>query len=361
MISELLASRALPDPLRNADGTRVTAAGWEARRQEILRVLSENVFGRMPDFPGGTAWRQTEVLCAEKALLLETRFEITFPAPDGTPFTFPVTVSRPGCADASAPKPAFVFISFGRRCYFPLEELMEQGVVIAEMVMDDVAADREDRFGTLLAARCFPGGQRAPDAFGKIGMWAYAASRVLDLLLAQPYVDPAHVGVIGHSRLGKTALWAGACDTRFTHVFSNDSGCMGAALTRKKAGETCPDIYRVFPYWFCENLRAFSGSPEEIERASFDQHFLLAACAPRKVYVASASQDEWADPVSEYLSCAAASPVWELLGLPGFLHPDRLPEEGDRFAEGNIGYHLRAGEHFLSRYDWVRYADFLKK
>jgi len=94
---------------------------------------------------------------------------------------------------------------------------------------------------------------------------------------------------------------------------------------------------------------------------TFHDAEVAVLCAPRKLYVASAAEDTWADPVSEYLCCVAASPAWELFGIDGFVHPDNLPEAWDRFADGNIGYHLRPDGHFLSRHDWMRFIDFLKK
>lgn len=361
MIQELIKERKLPELMKMKDGSPVTEANWDSRRKELVRILGENVYGIMPEYSGGTFWHETETYENAAGNAVTRKVEITFPTPDKASFTFPVTVTTPCTAAAAAPKAAFVFISFGYPKYYPMEELADHDVIVAEMVMNDVALDQEDHYANQMASHYWKDGKRPGSGFGKIGMWAFAASRVLDYLLSLDYVDPAHVGVIGHSRLGKTALWAGANDTRFTHVFSNDSGCCGAALTRGKTGETFPDIYRNFPYWFCENFKTYAQSTESSASTAFDQHFLLAAAAPRKVYAASAQKDDWADPVSEYLCCAAASAAWELQGLPGFLHPDRLPESHDCFADGNIGYHCRPGIHFLSRHDWIRYCEFLKK
>lgn len=361
MINELLAQRQLPALLQMADGTAVTPHNWEQRRQELIDTLAENVYGKMPKASAPATWRELgkEVNAAGKAMT--RKMEITVSTPEETGFAFPVTVTVPFSAKPESPKPVFVSISFGYPKYYPMEELVDQGVIVAEMVMNDVALDQEDHYENLLAKHFFPGGRRPADGFGKIGMWGYAASGVLDYLLSLEYVDKDRVGVVGHSRLGKTALWAAANDTRFTHAFSNESGCAGAALTRNKAGESFPDIYQRFPYWFCENMKRYSVDAEQIANAPFDQHYLLAAIAPRKVYVASAVQDQWADPVSEYLCCAASSPVWQMLGKSGFCNPDVLPQPEDRFAQGDIGYHLRSGTHFLSRYDWVRFCEFLKK
>ena len=106
-------------------------------------------------------------------------------------------------------------------------------------------------------------------------------------------------------------------------------------------------------------MKNIATSKDKWEKSDFDQHFLIASIAPRKVYVASAKEDEWADPVSEYMCCIAASPAWEEKGLTGFIHPDRLPECEEVFGEGNVGYHLRDGGHFLSRHDWKRFCAFL--
>lgn len=354
MIVELLSERNVP-PLPAA-----VPGQFEKRRQELIRILAQNVYGELPRAAGETSWRETsrEVTAAGKAVL--RKMEITVPFSGGRSFSFPVSLTIPVRARPERPAPAFVFISFGYPKYYPMEELVDEGVTVAEMVMNDISPDRDDGFAEGIAACLFPGGSRPADGAGKISLWAFAASRVADCLLSFPFVDTTRFGVVGHSRLGKTALWAGANDTRFTHVFSNESGCAGAAVTRGKAGETFRDIYDRFPYWFCPDMERSVRLFEDGTPPAFDQHFLLAASAPRKLYVASAQDDIWSDPVSEYLCCAAASAAWEETGAKGFAAPDRLPLPGERFADGNVGYHLRAGTHFLSRYDWIRFCDFIK-
>ena len=360
MIKEMITERNLPKLLQMKNGEAVTAENWEQRRKELVKVLGDNIYGVMPEYTGLTTWKEQEWEDIAGGKGRRRKVEITFPVVEGKEFNFSINLTCPVTATEETPGAAFVFISFGWPEFYPIEELVENDVIVAEMVYSNVALDEDDHYANLLPALYYKDGERWSDGFGKIGMWAFAASRTLDYLLSLDFVDKTRAGVVGHSRTGKTALWAGANDTRFTHVFSNGSGCMGAALTRKKGGETAPRIRELFPYWFCENHSKYAPSVEASESADLDQHFLLAAIAPRKVYVGSGSKDAWADPISEYLCCVAASPAWDIHSIAGFIHPDRLPVADDRFAEGNVGYHMRGGTHFLSRHDWVKYCDFLK-
>jgi len=333
---------------------------WSARREELLDLLRREEYGYFPKEALSVTFKEGGTdggFCAGKANT--TRIEAQIQLDTGV-FTFPFRVTAP---KGEGPHPFFVYIAFSDAMsdkYLPIEEIIDRGFAVLHFCYNDVTADKIDndpRYDSRIFDLLFDG--PAPkDGCGTIAVWAWAASRVMDYAVTRKDLDLTRAGVLGHSRLGKTALLAGATDTRFTHVFSNDSGCSGAAITRDKEGERIAEITKTFPYWFCENYHAYAGREEELP---FDQHFLLAAIAPRKVYVGSAVGDIWADPKSEFRACVAASQVYEALGLTGLVAPDRLPEVGDAFHAGNVGYHLRAGTHYLSREDWGHYMDYLAR
>ena len=347
-LPEFASSLHLPDLLENTQN----AADWSARRRELLRLLEQYDYGVTPPaVPAvGEEGKRDDGFCAGKGESWET--VVSFDTPKGR-FSFPVFVGMP---KAGRPCPTIVFLNFRPDVpdkYLPAEELIDRGYGFARIYYQDVTSDDADLTNGL--AGMFGLAGRGPDGMGKIGCWAYAASRCLDYLLTIPEVDPARVAVCGHSRLGKTALWCGAQDERFAAVFGNNAGAGGDAVYRGKRGEQIADLVRVFPYWFCPRLAEYAGREADFP---LDQHFLLAAAAPRPVAVVGAEEDIWADPVAQLISCAAASDAYRLLGKKGIVLPEELPAPGTALIGDGVGFLHRPHRHALCRTDWNFYLDF---
>ncbi len=347
-LTEILASRKLP-ALGFGEGVDP-----EKRRLELVDILSEHIYGYTPDFKSEVT---AEVILDRKDVYGERGrsigFNITVTTPKGK-FTFPLWLCYP---KTDKKIPLMVYIHFDLRQpsgHTPDEEIFDRGVALAKIYYNDIMPDVRGDVSSAIAGH-FPREEYGASAWGQVGMWAWAASRALDHLLTLDVFDTERIAIVGHSRLGKTALWCGAQDTRFTHVIANNSGCSGDAITRGKRGETIKDI--TVTSWFCDKYRDYIG--DGLANMPFDQHFLLAAVAPRKLCIGAADLDIWADPESEYLACVAASEAWECRGLDGFVHPDRMPKIGEVMYSGDVGFHLRSGDHQLCRHDFMKYIDFL--
>ncbi len=357
----------LPDPLVMADGSKVgTVADWEARRRpEVLELFREHVYGRAA--VGRPADLRFEVVerseLAMSGRATYKRVLIRFGGPGGEG-RIELLVFIPN--QVAGPAPGFLLICNRdksnidptrqtRSPFWPAEKMIERGYVAATFHYADLDPDVDDQFKNGVHGLFDPKeSPRAGDAWGSIAAWAWGASRAMDYFETDADIDEHRIGVVGHSRGGKTALWCGAEDERFALVVSNDSGCTGAALARRKHGETIKKINTGFPYWFCGNYKNYNDREEQLP---VDQHQLIALMAPRAVYVASASEDDWADPEGEFLSCVYAEPVYRLMGLTG-LGTDQMPRPESPIHKGRIGYHLRTGKHNLTEYDWGCFMDF---
>jgi len=354
-----------------AAGAPDAGKAWAARRHEIVELLCREEYGTPPPPPrtlDAAVEQEDERFCAGKAALRKVR--LTASLANGRAASFPVCVVIPRAASQAAPAPFFVHIAFTPNvpdASMPSEEIADGGFGMVSFCYTDVTTDDGD-FSTGLAGAAYdtePGYAKVrfgADAPGKIALWAWAASRALDYALTLPALDASRAFVVGHSRLGKTALFAGAYDERFAAAISNDSGAGGAALYRCTGGESAADLNRNFPFWFCPNFQKYSEAGSVPQ--GFDQHFVLAALAPRRVYVAGAEADAWANPRAEYLSCIAASEAFAAQGLPGLCADNggdigaAFPSAGTALHGGRIGYHLRPGTHYLSRTDWQRFMQY---
>ena len=360
----------LPDPLVAVDGSKVTTPEqWtQVRRSEILELFRENVYGRAPvERPSDEQFVPVDTVPdAMDGAATRKQVDITFSGPGGKG-SIRLLLFVPN--DAPKPVPAFLLICHrdsenidptreNRVPFWPAEHIVARGYAAATFQVADVDPDKYDAFQNGVHGIFDPQDRsRDPDAWGTICAWAWGAARCMDYLETDADIDAKHVAVIGHSRGGKTALWCGARDQRFALAISNNSGCTGAAIARRREGETVKAINKGFPHWFCDNYGKYDDKEDELP---VDQHMLVALMAPRLVCVASATKDAWADPQGEFLACVHATPVFEILGVKG-LTTTEMPAPEHPLQDGHISYHLRSGKHDLSEYDWDRYMDFADK
>lgn len=389
------------DPLTTADGKKVTTPDlWvKVRRPELLRLFETEMYGRVPDRPASV--RPMVRLRSEdrnalggKAIRREVTIAFTEKL-DGP--RMDLLIYLPKDASASRQVPAFLALNFqgnhtvnsdpgiplsrrwtrrergGKAVHeehvapessrgaassrWPVERIIERGYALATACYEDIDPDYDDGFRNGVHPLFYREGQTrpGPDEWGSIAAWAWGLSRSLDYLETMPEIDGKKVIVMGHSRLGKTALWAGATDPRFAIVISNNSGCGGAALSRRIYGETVGIMNRAFPHWLCANHQKYTDHEELLP---FDQHELIALIAPRPVLVCSAEGDRWADPKGEFLGALGADPVYRLLGTDGLAITEMPRPAKNSLINSTIGYRIRPGGHDVTADDWEAYMDF---
>lgn len=356
----------LPDVLEAADGSSVqTVDQWQQRRSEILNLFRTHMYGHRPGPPeslsfdvieedreamdGGATLRRVAIRSRHEGRSHEFELILFFPnkVKEPVPVFLLINNRDPDNTDPTREE---------KSGFWPAEEAIDRGYGIAAIQNSDLAPDDEEQFHEGVI-RLFEGEgatvDRDPEAWMALAGWGWGASRVMDYFETTSRVDTSKVALIGHSRGGKASLWAGAEDERFALVISNNSGSGGAALSRRKYGETLRAVNR-FDHWFAGNYDAFDDREETLP---FDQHMLLSLIAPRAVYVASADEDLWADPRGEFLSLAYASPVYELWGYEP-IRTDEMPPLDQPLVAGPRGYHVRSGGHNLTPQDWHYYMDF---
>lgn len=352
----------LPDPLVLANGTPVKdARTWtKERRPELIRLYESEIFGRTPRRTPRVTWRVAETdRSARDSTAVKKRIVGTIGDAAGAP-EMSVTLFTP--ANARGRVPVILLMNFGGGgtpvADAPVAaEIIAHGWGYALAGYQDVQPDRINTFDRGVIGVTQGGAARGPDDWGAIGAWAWGVSRIIDYLETDRDVNATRIAVHGHSRLGKTALWASALDERIAAVYASCPGEMGAALSRRDWGETVDDMAQNFPYWFAGNFQKWAGHWNEMP---VDAHMLIALSAPRPVFVTGGTEDQWADPVGEFLAEVGAGPVYRLLGRKD-LGTSTLPPLDTPIVTGDLGWHYHTGAHAATPADWRAFLQFLEK
>lgn len=351
----------LPDPLVMRSGSPVrTAEMWfHERRPEILRLYETEMYGRIPVAAPKVQWQVTgtDPGAREGAAVRETIVGKIGESADAPRMN--LTLYTP--AAAKGPVPVILLVNFrgGPENDPPVAaDILARGWGYATVVYQDIQPDRNNTFDQgVIGVTLGPGRQRGPDEWGAISAWAWGVSRILDYLGTDKSVDAKRVALFGHSRLGKTALWASALDDRIAAVYASCSGEMGAALARRDWGETVDDMAQNFPYWFSTNFQRYVGRWNDMP---VDAHMLIALSAPRPVFITGGTGDQWADPKGEFLAEVAAGPVYRLLGKKD-LGVRELPPLDTPVIDGDLGWYYHTGAHAATEADWKAFVAFLAK
>jgi hypothetical protein len=383
-------SYTLPDVLKMPNGKTVTSSKeWQqVQRPNIYRLYEENQFGRYPTKKINSRFKVLET--DNKALDgMATRKQMRiYLHPADTSVYMDVLLYTPNAI--TSPAPVFVGYNFSgnhtitteknvflsnRWMYFrgkgvvnnrateasrgtdtaswPLNTILSKGFAVATAYYGDLEPDTATGYMTGIRTTLKDVLNIQPNEWSAMGAWAWGLSRIVDYLQKDRNIDAGKIALIGHSRLGKATLWAGASDPRFALIVSNESGEGGAALSRRWYGETVEIITAHFPHWFVAKYKTYG---DKVNTLPVDGHMLLSLMAPRPLYVASAVEDTWSDPKGEFLSAKEASKVYALFGKKG-IETDSLPPLHQPVG-GTIRYHIRAGKHAVTLYDWEQYLQF---
>lgn len=354
----------LPELLRTKGGLTIKDVKiWEKfRRPEILSLFEEHVYGKVPtDFDKIDFAIKKDDFQAMDGLAHLKEVKVMIHR-GGKSLLINLTLFIP--KRKKKPVPAFLLINNRSKRnasptrdtiseFWPAEEMINAGYAIASFQVSEAAPDDKVRYkdGVL---RLYPELHNKNDGMRTIGSWAWAASRIMDYFEIDDEIDHKRVALVGHSRGGKTALWAAATDKRFALCISNNSGNTGAALSRRNFGETVEVINTAFPHWFNANYKKYNNNEKKLP---IDQHMLVALIAPRPVYITSASKDLWADPVGMFLAAKEAEQVYQLYRLQSAL-PNTHPAIDNPIYKSVLAYHMRNGKHNLTKYDWKQFIKF---
>ncbi|WP_234570193.1 glucuronyl esterase domain-containing protein [Rhodohalobacter sp. 614A] len=356
----------LPAILKTADGLPVESINeWKyIRRPEIIDMFAEHVYGELPRsfdsiefrtirensnaIDGNGTAKEIDIIVTRNGNSLPIRLNLLISNKIQKPVPVTLLLNHRGPDNMDITRQI-------KQDFWPAETLIERGYAAAVFDVEDVADDDPETYTEDILSTLYPEQIDRPNGTQALSAWAWGAMRVMDYLETDDDIDQNKSILVGHSRGGKAALWAGANDERWAIVVANESGAVGAALSKRRFGETVKIINNGFPYWFTPNFEKFNDKEDALP---FDQHMLISTIAPRGVYITAAEEDLWADPRGMYLSLLHASEVWKkIYGLSVPLY-DRMPPINNPTDNPYAAYHIRNGEHDLKLYDWIQFLNF---
>ncbi|MCG2587410.1 glucuronyl esterase domain-containing protein [Rhodohalobacter sulfatireducens] len=356
----------LPNILETSEGDPVSTFNeWRyERRPEIVGIFAEQVYGQMPQhfdsiefivvsengsaLNGTATAKEIDITITRNGNSLPIRLNLLIPNDAEKPVPVTLLMNHRG--------PEYMDITLeSKEDFWPAETILQRGYAAAVYSVGDVADDDPDTYTEDILETLYPEQIGQDDGMMALSAWGWGAMRIMDYFETDDDIDQQKSMLVGHSRGGKSALWTGANDERWGIIVANESGAVGAALSKRKFGETVEIINNGFPYWFTPNFEAFNQNESEMP---FDQHMLLATIAPRGVYITAAEDDEWADPKGMYESLLHASEVYESIYGISIPLSVRMPAINNPTDNSYAAYHIRDGEHDLKIYDWVQFLNF---
>ncbi|QJW89442.1 acetylxylan esterase [Spirosoma taeanense] len=351
----------LPDPLKLKNGKPVTTANewWKQRRPEILNEYQTEIFGKTPaNTPSvrfAPASTDSTVLNgkATRKTILGSIDNSRYPT--ATP-SIPVTYYRPVNAAGALPLMVIVWGSFPQPLA-NIEKLIDAGWAVATVNTGAIQLDSGAGLHEGIIGLMNGGKDRQPDEWGVLAAWSWGLSRALDYFEKDKGINPKQIGIQGHSRWGKTALLAGALDSRWAIVFASCSGSMGASLEKRNFGETIDNVAGAGEYhWMAPNFIKYGGNWAAMP---VDAHELMALIAPRPLFITGGTKDQWADPKGEFLACVGASPVYQLLGAKG-VGTSEMPAPDVALIDGELAFRNHEGGH-VDSLDWPVFLEFAQR
>ena len=354
----------LPDPFVSEKGILISnVADWEnIRKPEIFNLFETEVYGILPKdfdsisfdkvnekenpYPESSDLEEVNITVSRNGKSHTMRINLFLPKNQSGPFPIVLLIDyEPTYADGKLVKAEF----------WPVPELIKRGYATASFHVETVAPDNNDTYTTGIISTLYPEQIGMPNGMKAYGAWGWGAMRAMDYFDQHPQIDAKKSILVGHSRTGKAALWTSANDPRWAITYANESGCGGAAISRRKYGETVEAINTRFPYWFADNFNKYNGKEETLP---IDQHLLPGLIAPRAIYYSSAKGDQWADPKGEFLGIKLGSRVYSEIYGKRIEFPGEFEAINSSIHQEAVGYHIREGEHNLTWEDWSHFLEF---